>query len=321
MRRLLAVLLVAACVPAVSAIASPSSPVTCVRLAGADRIDTAVAVSKNSYPQQVSAAVAVLARADNFADTFPGTPLAAAKDGPLLLTGSAALDSRARAELQRVLAPSKTVYLMGGTAALSPQVENEVRGMNYDVMRLSGTTRYDTAVKAAGALGNPTTDVLADGDSFPDGLSAGPAASKLSGAILLTAGSTMPPETAAYLQAYPPDKRYAIGVRARQADPSATGVAGPDRYQTAVAVAQAFFQSPAFVAVTTGENFIDALSGGAHAARQSGPLLTTSSQSLPGGTHQYLATVKDSVTSCAIYGGSVAVSNAVKQQVEQALNT
>ena len=64
------------------------APVT--RLAGTDRIATAVAVSQNSFPTGNAGAV-VLARADDYPDALVGGPLAAAKNAPLLLTEGSTL--------------------------------------------------------------------------------------------------------------------------------------------------------------------------------------------------------------------------------------
>ena len=56
-----------------------------IRLAGVDRVDTAVKISQNSFPANGSANAVVLARGDIFPDALAGAPLAVAKGGPLLL--------------------------------------------------------------------------------------------------------------------------------------------------------------------------------------------------------------------------------------------
>ena len=61
-----------------------------VRLAGSERIATAVAISRAGFADG-SAGAAVLARADLFADALAGAPLAVAVGGPLMLTPGAAL--------------------------------------------------------------------------------------------------------------------------------------------------------------------------------------------------------------------------------------
>jgi len=145
-----------------------SSTVTQRRLSGADRVATAVAVSRSAFPTDGSAAAVVLARADAFADALAGGPLAAAKKAPLLLTASGALDVAASAEIQRVLKPGDTVYLLGGKAALSDAIASAVSALGDVPARLAGTDRFGTALAIAEAMDDPPTVFEADGVSFPD---------------------------------------------------------------------------------------------------------------------------------------------------------
>src|SRR5439155_16258885 len=185
------------------------------RLAGNDRIDTAIAISQDSFPNSANSAgvqaaatgasAVVLARSDLFPDALAGTPLACAQNAPLLITPAAALDPRVAAELQRVLASGRTVYLLGGTNALSAAVEASVRALGYGTVRYAGPDRYGTAVRIALAgLGSPATALVATGINFPDALAGGAAGCKTHGAVLLTAGSAMPGVTADYLAAHHP---------------------------------------------------------------------------------------------------------------------
>src|SRR5205085_10480164 len=78
--------------------------------------------------------------------------------------------------------------------------------------------------------------------------------------------------TAAYLSSHPAT-RYAIGGPAAAADPTATAIAGVDRYATAAAVQQRFFPAAARVAVASGRSFADGLAAGAAAGHFGPPLL------------------------------------------------
>ena len=69
---------------------TPAKPF--IRLSGSDRIATAIAVSQAAFPTAGSAGGVVLARSDIFPDALGGTPLAAAKDAPLLFTPPTSLD-------------------------------------------------------------------------------------------------------------------------------------------------------------------------------------------------------------------------------------
>jgi ell wall binding domain 2 (CWB2) len=278
------------------------------RIAGADRIATSIAASQTGFPTTHSAAAVVLARSDTFADALAGTPLAVGKHGPLLLTGSASLSSATSAEIQRVLAPGATVYVLGGISAVTPAVASAVAALGHPVVRISGPDRFATAAQVAAALGNPSIVFEADGTNFPDALSAGSAAAEAGGVVLLTAGSGQSGPTAAYLSAHPSATRYAIGGPAAHADPSAQPFVGSDRFATSVLVAQAFFPKPASVGLASGLAFPDALSGGSVAAMNHGPVvLVPSNGALPSSVASYLATAQASATSAWLFGGTSSV--------------
>ncbi len=296
-----------------------SSAASPTRLFGATRQGTAVAASTAAFPSAGSASAVVLARADDFADALAGGPLAARKKGPLLLTSSAALATVTAAEIQRVLPKGGTVYLLGGTSALSDAVANAITALGDVATRIAGTDRYATAVAIAGAMGNPSTVFEASGTNFPDAISAVPAAIAGNGAILLTDGSAPAAATSAYLSTYA-TTRYAIGGPAAYADPSAIGVAGADRYATSQAVALAFFPDTAGVSVASGANFPDALAAGPLAGTAGEPvLLVPAAGALPEPITSYLTTHAAGLTSVQAFGGTAAVAAAVLSEVKQAI--
>jgi hypothetical protein len=293
-----------------------------VRLAGADRIATAIAVSQNAFPSGGSAKAAVIARADSFADALAGTPLAATKIGPLLLTASGSLDNRVGTELGRALPAGSTVYLLGGTTALSAGIDQSVAALGYQVVRFSGSDRYDTAAKVANdGLGAPSKVILATGLDFPDALCAGAAGAHLSAAVLLTAGPNMPAATSNDLAAHPPASRWAIGGQAAAADPGATPVVGTDRYDTSAKAASTFFAAPTGFGAALGSGFPDALSGGAHAAKTTaGPLLlVATSAPLPPPIASYLSATKSSLSKGYLYGGPAVVDDTTLNALNAAL--
>jgi hypothetical protein len=307
----------------------PVSSHTAPRIGGTDRIDTAIRLSTDTFADKGSssssllqAGAAVLARSDDqgYADALAGTPLAVAKTAPLLLTPSSGLDGRVKSEIERIMPTGRTVYLLGGTTALSPAVASALTSDGYTVVRYSGADRYETATSIAGGLGNPGTLLLATGQNFPDALSAGAAAAKVGGAVLLTDGSSMPAATRSYLNAHPGAARVAIGGPAAAADPSALKIVGQDRYQTATLVAAHFFSSPPVVGVASGERFPDAAAGGTHIGNRSGPLVLVQSSALPSATADYLRANRSSIATAYIYGGTVVIGDNVRSAVLNALS-
>jgi hypothetical protein len=299
------------------------NPVTVRRLAGPDRIATAVLASQDVWATIGSlgshAATAVIARFDDYADALAGVPLAGAERGPLLLTPPSGLDSGVAAEIQRTVPAGATVYVLGGTAALSPSVDAGLQQLGYRVTRLSGSDRYGTAVDiATKGLHDPDTVLLATGIGFADALAAGAAAAHEHAAVLLTNGSTMPAATASYLSSHT-GTRYAIGGPAAAADPSATDIVGADRYDTATRVATRFFAGIAAVDVATGTAFPDALGGGTHAAFLGMPLLLTDPTNLSAAAASYLQGPGSTATDVVVFGGTTAVGDNVLSQINAVL--
>lgn len=296
-----------------------SSTATPARISGASRQATAVAVSQAALPSAGSASAVVLARADDFADALAGGPLAAAKHAPLLLTSSGSLDAVTKAEIQRVLPKGGTVYLLGGTSAISDAVATAITALGDVPQRISGSDRYGTAVAIAAAMGNPTTVFEASGVNFPDALSAVPAAVANHGAILLTDGAAPAAVTTAYLTAHA-TTRYAIGGPAAYADPSAIGIAGANRYATSDAVALAFFPDATGVSVASAATFPDALAAGPVAGAANRPvLLVPPSGALPEPVTSYLTTHAATITSVQAFGGTSALADAVLSELAATL--
>lgn len=312
----------------VSGQGSPSGPgVAVTRIFGTDAVATAIAISQAQFPSVASAKAVVLARSDFYSDALAGGPLAAAVSGPLLITPgapvSSSIDPRVLSEIQRVLPPGGTVYVLGGDLALAPGIDSTLEGLGYKVTRVEGSDEYATAVAIAGQLGDPQTVFEATGTDFADALSAVPAAISMHGAILLTDGPTQAPETASYLAAHPSDTRYAIGgsFEAAGADPSATAVYGTDLYGTSAAVAAKFFPEAADFGAATGASFDDALAGGVlmGSAVNLGPmLLVAPSGPLPPTVSGYLSATSDTLGQGYLFGGSLAVGNDVLSELESA---
>jgi hypothetical protein len=275
------------------------------RIAGADQVATAIAVSNQAYPSGGAGGV-VLARSDDYADALAGGPLAAARHAPLLITPGSSLDPRVLAELKRVAPAGATVYLLGGSGALSPAVADAVTGVGYKVVRLAGQDRYGTAVAVADALGDPGTVFVATGDNFADALSASDAAVG-HGAVLLSSGSNLPAPTLGYLGAHHPTALYAIGGPAAQALGTAAtaSLVGSTRYGTAVAVAQKFFPAAKAAGLASGTNFPDALAAAPMLGGAGEPLLLSAPSGPPAEVTSYLSSA--GITQVHVFGGPAAV--------------
>ena len=300
-----------------------------VRIFGPDAIATSLWISSSEYPVDGSAQAVVLARSDFFSDALAGGPLAVSVHAPLLITPgtpvSGVIDPRVLTEIERVLPAGQTVYVLGGPQALPTSIEGTLQDAGYNVVRLAGKNLFGTATAIADQLGNPDTVFEATGTNFADALSAVPAAVQAGGAILLTDGPQQAPETAAYLALHPANSRFAIGgpLAAAGADPSAVPVWGQDLYDTSAAVATTFFPSATTFGIATGASYEDALSGGVFMSTDHhvGPMLLVAPEvPLPDAIEQYLHAYVWG-TRGYVFGGPLAVSNAVFDAVTAAINS
>ncbi len=154
-----------------------------VRLAGADRYATAVAVAGElGNPSTV-----FLATGLNFPDALAAAPAAAHVGGVVLLTAGPALPASVKAYL--AAHPGK-VYAVGGAAVAAYPL----------AIPLVGADRYETAALLASALfSSPTTVGVASGVAFPDATSGGAFLARTGGPLLLSEPSSLPKPTSTYL--------------------------------------------------------------------------------------------------------------------------
>ena len=164
------------------------------RISGPTREATAAAIATSAGEAGENAdgeATAIVVRSDNFADALAFGPLAAAAGYPVLLTNTNTLSAETAEALDDL--EIESVIIGGGTAAVSPDVEDAIEDIvgDGDVERVSGATRYETAAQAA-VLTTLTVEEF-DGDSVivARGDNAGGGADALSG-VALALQSTSP---------------------------------------------------------------------------------------------------------------------------------
>lgn len=200
-------------------------------------------------------------------------------------------------------------------------------GGSTDIQRLAGSDRYATAAAISKSRfgGGASTVFIATGASFPDALAGSPAAARFNGPILLTDRWTLPLATATELDRLNPSKivilggtgavSEKVGSRLQNYAGSVVRWAGADRFATAAKVSQQTFAPGVPVAyVATGMTFPDALSGGAIAGRNGGPILLVKKDSVPWATAAELDRLNPG--KIVILGGTGAVNSAVAEKLK-----
>ena len=250
----------------------------------------------------------VIAREDVFADALGSALLQL--DAPLLLVpGKGPLPDDVAHEIRRLGADEAVV--LGGEAAIGPDVATDLQDLGVAVTRLAGPSRFDTAVAIARTVPEARFAVLVRGTgdeavpdrAFADTIAAGPYARSFGDPIVLTAPDTLPAVTADYLAGL--DHVTIIGGEAavsaaveaqvRDLGVGVSRIAGPDRAATATAIAREYRGGSAadvdHVVLVPGEG-PDAWAGGfaatLHAQVRGAPILLSSSTTLPPATQDYL---------------------------------
>lgn len=177
------------------------------RVYGPERYSTAagLAVEGADNPE-----VVYLATGPSFADGLVGSAAAGADDGPVLLTQPDRLPA-ATSEALTLLEPQRVV-LLGGTAAISAQVEAEVAGQVGEVTRIGGADRYATAAElSASSAAGADLVFLATGEDYPDALAAAAIAGDREIPVLLTRNAGVPAATSAELERLQPRRIVVFG--------------------------------------------------------------------------------------------------------------
>lgn len=180
------------------------------RVAGADRYETAAALSAATYAQGV--ATAYVASGANWPDALAVVPHAARAGAPLLLSKPTMMPPSLRTELSR-LNPGR-IIVVGGSSSVSERVLNDLDAYTAGpVIRLAGADRYATAAEISEfhlPSGAPLAYV-ATGDNFPDALAAGPSAAVRGAPTVLVRGSSIPAPSSSELGRLNPARIVMLG--------------------------------------------------------------------------------------------------------------
>ena len=233
----------------------PSKPAyTHEEIIGSDRYDTAAKIADKlgSYDN-----VVLVNAESSMSDGLSASGLAGKENGAILLTKK---DSIPKATMDRIKKVKK-VYIIGGEAAISQKVSDEITKNvpNVKIERLGGKTRVETSELVAKKLGNYSDAFVVNGfKGEADAMSASAIAAKKGAPILLTNGKTSTHAKKSGVE------YYVIGgnsvVDKSIADKyNAEVLAGKDRYATNKEVINEFYSGSDKVYIANGDKLVDAL--------------------------------------------------------------
>ncbi len=309
-----------------------------MRLGGADRYATSVAIAQQHFPD--GADTVVLATGAKFADGLSSAGLAGVYDAPILLTDPKTLPAVVADEIVRLGAGR--VVIVGGTEAVSDGVADAVADLGeITVDRIGGADRYETAAMIAdeivGELGEDYDGMffVARGDLYADALTASPVAWSNMVPILLVEPGEMPDATVDVITSLGGGSAVIVGganavgtgveASVRSVADSVERITGTDRYDTSAQFSMwavdGAYADWSQIGIATGEKFPDALSGGAGVGTRNGVVLLTPRASMHASIESVISDNAAGIDSIEVFGGEAAVTPDVYDAIMALLAT
>lgn len=224
------------------------------RVSGSSVYEIAAKVAGVTCDSKVGSHSIALASGADWSDALAGSAL----DRPLLLTTQAVLAAPTRAYLDPCRDhPKAKVIILGGDAAVSVDVEEDLRDMGFRVDRIAGADRYETAHRVARifAPDELPTVFVASGENYADAVAAAPGVTRET-PLILTAPDSLHVQARQFLTAE--DRSIgtvtilgghaavseAVESEIRSLGLETRRIAGADRYETAALIARESFAVP-----------------------------------------------------------------------------
>ena len=228
---------------------TPSEP-TKTEIIGTDRYETSALIAdKMGYYD-----TAILVNGDkSLSDGLSASSLAGKEKAPILLVKQNTIPKET---LTRAL-KAKKIYIIGGTAAISEDVEKQLAGK--EIVRVDGKNRVETSEKVAKLVGNYDEAFIVNGNTGEaDAISVSSVAAKNQAPILLTNGKTSTHSKKTGVE------YYVVGGDAVVSDSivsefDAERISGSNRYETNRAVIKEFYPNKNKYYYTKGDLLVDAL--------------------------------------------------------------
>ncbi len=295
-------------------VVSAASNIKIVRLGGADRYQTATAISQSGWKEASS--YAVLATGNDYPDALSAAPLAKKYNAPILLTDKNTIPQTVITELKRLGVAH--IIITGGTAVISQSVENQLNTMGIATERLGGADRFETSIKIAEKLGVVLGEIMVtNGLQYSDALSASSIAAKKGIPIILTNKDVLPASINTFISKNSFTKTYILGDTDLISNyvankfPSIERIVGSNSYERNINIIKRFESDLSFssICVATGKDFPDALSGSAIAAMYSTAIVLVDDNNLKTITTQYISGKLSQVNNVYIFGQQGAVKD------------
>ena len=259
-------------------------------LAGLDRFETAIEVSKDAFEDKKATNI-VLVAGNSIADGLAATPFAKQENAPVLLTGTDKVSDNTMNEIERVLhnKGEGKVYLVGGESNISKKVETQLKAKGLKIERIAGEDRFETSLEIAKKMSSTDEIFVAGGYAQADAMSIAAVAAK-GGAeetdanpILLVPTTGLTKDQTKFVKNLETTKAYVVGGETsvsadveialeKMPTVSVKRISGVDRQETNAKVVKEFYAKDSFdtvyVAKSDNNSLVDALAVGVAAASE-----------------------------------------------------
>ena len=291
-----------------------------IRLAGSHRWETALKVAdemKANLGLEKFDAI-IIASGNDFADALAGSYLSTVKNAPILLGwGNGGkyeyLDTDNIEYIKANLAENGVIYILGGEKAVPKLYEDALKG--YNVKRLGGANRFETnlLILAEAGVADGSEVLVCTSTNFADSLSASATAKPI--LLVFNEYGKLYGKQPEFLSGLKNCTFTVIGgesavsadlAKAIETYGKVERLAGANRFETSVMVAQKYFKDVDTAVLAYAWNYPDGLCGGSLAYSLKAPLILTMTKY----EAQAVAYAKSAgITSGLVLGGDTLISD------------
>lgn len=257
----------------------------------------------------------IIADGRTFADALTGSYLAAKKIAPIIIVNDTNL-SMITTYLKDKMASDGTIYILGGPAAVSTSIENELKKI-AKTKRLEGSNRYFTNLEIIKEAGMDSDVILVGtGFNYADSLSA-----SATGLPIMLVKDSLTVEQRVFLGENKGKKIYVLGganavstkveIQLKEYG-TVVRLEGANRVATSIKIAETFFPGSTVAVLAYSHDFPDGLCGGALAYRLNGPVLLTRGEN-KSTTEKYIES--SPLSSAVVTGGLAKLDDALVKDI------
>ncbi|MDW8803070.1 cell wall-binding repeat-containing protein [Clostridium sp. A1-XYC3] len=295
-----------------------------IRIGGIDRYDTSANIANNFFNSNFKNMI--VASGEDFPDAITGSILSKKLDAPILLVSKTAEEYKNWGFTSRLQAEG-IIYILGGDGSINSLYEKLSKG--YKSIRLSGMDRFSTnsSIVNHADVAKGTPVIIVNGFEFADALSASSISAIKGYPLIMSNKDKLNDNATKILKNIEPSQVFIIGGQGSindnvvdnikniinvLEDSKIIRISGANRYETSLNICKYFNINGDTAIIASGEDFPDALSGSALAAKLNAPIILTNGRDISS-QKNYLDTTN--YKNLILIGGKSSISEEVENKL------